>query len=179
MFTEAMNLTCHPPALCLMALSPFSPSKCPGPCRFGCVADNKSCLLILLKCLRGLFFKLCVVIFKFACMGKFLWSYRFVHILPVLPLDKPAILDWLNLILNLNQARGPYQLSWTLTFRVSTSKLNLYISTGSLIFVPQLGPSTGSLNLVPQLGPSTESLNLVPQLSPSTVSLNLRSWELP
>ena len=35
--------------------------------------------------------------FKFACMGKFLRSYRFVHIvLPVLlllPLDKPAILD--------------------------------------------------------------------------------------
>ena len=51
-------------------------------------------------------------------------------------LDKPVILDWLNL--NLNQARGPYQLSWTLTFGVGTS---------------QLGPSTVSLNWVPLMGP--------------------------
>ena len=75
-------------------------------------------------------------------------------------LDKPALLDWLNLILNLNQ--GPYQLSWTLTFRVITPQL-----------VPQLWPSiwsstwsstcssTWSLNLVKQIGPSTWSLNLV------------------
>ena len=71
--------------------------------------------------------------FKFASMGKFLRSYRFVHVvllliiilLPVLlPLDKPAILDGLNLILNLNQARKLYQLSWTLTFRVSRSQLS-------------------------------------------------------
>ena len=54
-------------------------------------------------------------------------------------LDKPALLDWLNLILNLNQ--GPYQLSWTLTFRVITPQL-----------VPQLWPSVWS---------STWSLNLV------------------
>ena len=61
----------------------------------------------------------------------------------LLPLDKQAMLDWINLILNLNQARGPYQLSWTLplTFRLSTS---------------QLGPSSWSLilglNLVSRTG---------------------------
>ena len=41
-----------------------------------------------------------IIVFKFACMGKFLWSYRFVHIvllLLVLPLDKPAILDLIQL----------------------------------------------------------------------------------
>ena len=94
----------------------------------------------------------------------------FPYYFPVLlawPLDQPAILD------DLNQARGPYQLSWTLTFRVSTSQLGP--STWSLNLVPQLGPSTWSLNLVPQLGPSTGpstwSLNLVPQLGPSPLSL--------
>ena len=80
-------------------------------------------------------------VFKFACIGKFLWSYRFVHIVLIAwPLDKPAILDLLNFILNLNQARGPYQLSWTLTFRAH------------LNFVPQLA----NPNWVPQLGPFEE-----------------------
>ena len=72
------------------------------------------------------------------------------------PLDKPALLDWLNLVLNLNQDKGPHQLSWTLTFRV--------ISTWSLNLVTQLSPSTLSLNFVPKLGPTIWSLNLVPQL---------------
>ena len=47
-------------------------------------------------------------------------------------LDKPALLDWLNLDLNLNQARGPYQLSWTLTFRVSTSQPGQTLVTGNV-----------------------------------------------
>ena len=44
------------------------------------------------------------------------WPSEWAH------LDKPVLLDQLNLILNLNQARGLNQLSWTLTFRVSTSR---------------------------------------------------------
>ena len=47
--------------------------------------------------------------------------YHVVLLVLAWSLDKPAILDRLNLILNLNQARGTYQLHWTLTFRVSTS----------------------------------------------------------
>ena len=85
-------------------------------------------------------------IFKFACIGKFQWSYRFVHIvlLVLVPhLDKLAKLDWLKLVLNLNQARGPYYLlfgSWPSEW----APLNL---------VPQLnGSSTWSLNLGLNLG---------------------------
>ena len=37
------------------------------------------------------------------------WPSEWAH------LDKPVLLDQLNLILNLNQARGLNQLSWTLT----------------------------------------------------------------
>ena len=76
------------------------------------------------------------IFFKFACMGKFLWPYRFVQILSVLlllplplPSDKPAILYWLNLLLN--QFRGTCQLSWTSTFRAEwahqTGSLNFHI----------------------------------------------------
>ena len=78
----------------------------------------------------------------------------------------------------MTSTRGPYQLSWTLTFRVSTSQLgpSTSPSTESLNWVPQLGPSTWSLNLVPQLGLSTGSFNLVPQLAPLTWFLNFTQW---
>ena len=45
-------------------------------------------------------------VFKFTCMGKFLWSYKFVHVV-VLPLDKPAILEWLNLVPQLGPQLRP------------------------------------------------------------------------
>ena len=50
-------------------------------------------------------------VFKFTCMGKFLWSYKFFYVVVllvlVLPLDKPAILDWLNLVPQLGPQLGP------------------------------------------------------------------------
>ena len=55
------------------------------------------------------------------------------------PLVKPVLLDQLNLILilNLNQARGPNQLSWTLISRVSTFRQTSSIGSTQ----PQPGPA--------------------------------------
>ena len=97
-------------------------------------------------------------------MGKFLWPYRFVHILSVL----------LLLSLHVIPQRDPS--TWSLNVvpqLCPCPQLGLY---PQLDPCPQLGPSIWSLNLVlnmvPQLGPSTCSLNLFLQLGPSTWSLN-------
>ena len=79
------------------------------------------------------------LIFKFACIGKFLWSYIFVHI----------VLVQLLLLLAWPLDLGPS------TFGPLTWSLNL---------VPQLVPSTCFLNLVPQSMtlPSSKPFHFIP-----------------
>ena len=63
---------------------------------------------------------------KLPYRGNFHLLHNFVHVRRLPPLDKPDIfciyIFLYIFFLNLNQAIVPYQLSWTLTFRVSTSR---------------------------------------------------------
>ena len=91
--------------------------------RINCQAQTQSQISTLQLSLRLV---LCLV-FKFTYLGKYFFGYWFLTKLGKFINIFKFQLYWID------------QLSWTLTFRVSTSRLGP--STWSLAFVPQLGPS--------------------------------------